>query len=94
MEKRSAAFHAVARGHVQGVGFRYSASAKARELKLVGWVRNCEDGSVELFAEGPASRLDAFEQWLRRGPAGAIVRELLLDRVEPRGQYADFSITF
>ena len=33
-------------GKVQGVGFRYHATYKARFLGLTGWVRNCYDGSV------------------------------------------------
>ena len=44
--------HAVVRGDVQGVGFRYYVQRKARQLGLPGWVRNNEDGSVELVAEG------------------------------------------
>ncbi len=93
-EKSSAAFHAIVVGRVQGVGFRYSACAKAGELRLGGWVRNLDDGSVEVVAEGAADRVALFEQWLRRGPTGAYVRELLVDPLEPRGRYSRFTIEF
>ncbi len=94
-EKRStAAFHAVVHGRVQGVGFRYTACAKAEELRLGGWVRNLDDGSVEVLAEGTTERLALFEEWLRRGPTGAYVREVLVDRIEPRGRYPRFTIEF
>ncbi|TMG57453.1 MAG: acylphosphatase, partial [Chloroflexi bacterium] len=54
--------HAVVRGDVQGVGFRYYVQRKARQLGLPGWVRNNDDGSVELVAEGER---DALEQLKR-----------------------------
>lgn len=45
-------------GHVQGVGFRYTAHAIAVDLGLRGWVRNLADGSVELVAESSQAGLD------------------------------------
>ncbi len=39
-------------GRVQGVGFRYHATYKARFLGLTGWVRNCYDGTVEMEVQG------------------------------------------
>jgi acylphosphatase len=65
-------------GRVQGVGYRWWAMSVARQLALVGWVRNLDDEqSVELVAEGPSARLDEFEAMLARGPGSAHV-----DRVE------------
>jgi len=60
-------------GQVQGVFYRASAEATARRLGLSGWVRNTEDGEVELVACGSAPRLDELEKWLWRGPANAQV---------------------
>lgn len=61
------------RGLVQGVFYRASTVSRAEELGLVGWVRNCPDGSVELEAEGPGERVEELLDWCRRGPAGARV---------------------
>lgn len=63
----------VVRGRVQGVGFRWFVREAAREAKLSGWVRNRQDGTVEVEAEGPAAALDSFRAMLRRGPDGAVV---------------------
>ncbi len=52
---------------------------QARRLGLMGWVRNLSDGSVEVLAEGPRSRLDQLLQFLHRGPAGAYVSEVQPD---------------
>ncbi len=60
-------------GKVQGVYFRHSTKVEAERLKLSGFARNLEDGSVEVFARGPAAALDSLKRWLQRGPARARV---------------------
>lgn len=67
------AVHAVVRGRVQHVGFRWFTERHASELGLGGWVRNTADGDVEVFAEGDASRVAQLLEALRRGPAHAEV---------------------
>lgn len=64
-------------GRVQGVFFRQSTREKAGELGLRGWVRNREDGAVEGVVQSrDAGALEAFRQWLRRGPPRAQVQDL------------------
>ncbi len=60
-------------GRVQGVFYRASTQARAQELGLSGWVRNCPDGSVELEASGDAEALQQLEAWLWQGPERAQV---------------------
>ncbi len=69
----NAAFRAIVRGRVQGVGFRYSTASCARELGVHGWVANQADGTVEVEALGARSVLDAFLAYLREGPRAARV---------------------
>ncbi len=63
-------------GRVQGVGFRYSSYRQANHLQLEGWVRNLDDGRVEVFAGGEKSRVERFVKWLRHGPEHAAVEEI------------------
>lgn len=51
-------------GVVQGVGFRYWTARKADELGLTGSVRNDDDGSVAVVAEGPQPLILEFRRWL------------------------------
>ena len=65
------------RGDVQGVGFRYFVQRKANQLGLRGWVRNNDDGTVEVVAEGDRAQLEELARALEGGPRMARV-----DRVE------------
>ena len=62
------------RGRVQGVGFRYFVEHSARALAIRGWVRNDDDGSVEVYALGTAGQLSDLAGLLMRGPRWAEVR--------------------
>jgi acylphosphatase len=59
---------------VQGVGFRYFVEDAARALGVTGWVRNLDDGSVEVYATGNRERLSEFAGLLWKGPRWAEVR--------------------
>lgn len=52
-------------GHVQGVGFRWTASRIAQSLDVAGWVRNDPDGTVSIAVEGEAGEVEAFISRLR-----------------------------
>jgi acylphosphatase len=61
-------------GRVQGVWFRESTRQEAARIGgLKGWVRNLEDGRVEVVAEGRAGDLERLREFLGRGPPGAQV---------------------
>lgn len=69
----------IARGRVQGVGFRAATAHEARRLGLRGWVRNRPEGDVEVLAGGEAASVDALLTWLGHGPRGARVAGLDVD---------------
>lgn len=66
-------------GRVQGVGFRWHAAERARELGLQGWVRNRRDGSVELCVAGEAAALAEMLAWAGVGPPPARVDSLRVE---------------
>ena len=71
---RSTARRYLISGQVQGVGFRYFAERAARAAGVTGWVRNLDDGRVEVQANGTPAQLNALESRLRTGPPRADVR--------------------
>ena len=60
-------------GHVQGVGFRWFVMRVATDAGLSGWVRNNQDGSVELEAAGTADAVSLLQQRVSVGPRGSRV---------------------
>ena len=70
------AVHIQVTGRVQGIGFRWFVRERARALDLGGWVRNMDDGGVELAASGAAAALEQLVSAVREGPPGAIVRNV------------------
>lgn len=64
-------------GKVQGVGFRWFVARNANRLRVVGYARNLNDGSVEVVAEAPDGACRAeFESLLGRGPEFAVVERV------------------
>jgi acylphosphatase len=72
-------------GCVQGVGFRWSARARASQLGVSGSVRNEDDGSVYAEAEGTDAAVDQFVAWCHRGPTGATVTRVTVRDGAARG---------
>lgn len=66
-------------GKVQGVYFRASTKEKAEELGVFGTVKNENDGSVRIEAEGHHESVKKFIEWCKQGPKGARVDELVIN---------------
>jgi len=63
-------------GRVQGVGFRWFVEKEARALGVSGWVRNNDDGTVEVLAAGTADQLSRLRRSLEAGPRAARVDQV------------------
>ena len=83
--------HYIVKGRVQGVGFRYFTRRLAEQLDIKGWVKNLENGAVEVHAEGDENPMEQFFRKIKRGPSLAFVQEVEAGEVEPEG-YQDFSL--
>ncbi len=79
-------------GRVQGVGYRAFAQQVAERLNLRGYVRNLDDGTVEVHAEGSRDALERFIKELERGPFLAVVERIDARWDKARGEYSEFLI--
>ena len=85
MNDSKKAVRAVVRGRVQGVGFRDASVREARAAGVLGWVRNDEDGSVRVHAEGAEGAVDALVEFLREGPPAARVETVEVEQAKVEG---------
>ena len=69
--------HFLIHGRVQGVGFRWFVQREAAELGLQGWVRNTDNGEVEVVASGPPEDLDELRAELKKGSRGSRVDKVI-----------------
>jgi acylphosphatase len=78
-------------GHVQGVGFRYTAQHVARGYAVKGYVRNLPDGRVELVAEGEEKELDQLAEAIKR-QMEQFIRRVDVSAGNATGEFTGFSI--
>ncbi len=79
-------------GCVQGVGFRFTTESIAAGFSVTGFVRNLNDGRVELVAEGNESELDRFQDAVHQA-LQANIREESAANTTPTGEFTSFRIT-
>jgi len=84
--------HLVVRGRVQGVYFRASAQREAKRLGLTGWIKNRDDGGVEIVAEGEEDQVKDLLVWAQHGPSTARVEEVDTRWRSYTGEYSEFKI--
>ena len=64
-------------GRVQGVNFRYTSMTEATKLGLTGWVRNDDDGSVEMEVQGPEETIEELFDIMQN-----ISRRIVIDSID------------
>jgi acylphosphatase len=80
------------RGRVTGVFFRASTQREAKRLGVTGWVRNRNDGSVEMVAEGEEDAIKEMISWAHHGPSAARVEHVDVRWRGYTGEFSDFRI--
>ena len=90
MEK--ARLHAIVKGLVQGVGYRFFVIRRAELLGLTGWVKNLPDGTVEVVAEGDRELLEELIKELWKGPSAAQVADVIINWERYTGEFKNFDV--
>jgi acylphosphatase len=86
--------HLIVLGDVHGVGYRFTVIEVARDLGLVGWVKNKPDGSVEIVAEGPREKLENLITWAKKGPPLARVDNVKINWQQAGGEFNRFDVKY
>ena len=86
--------HLFISGRVQGVCFRVEMEIRANRLKLSGFVRNLEDGRVEVVIEGDEEKVGKLVTWIKRGPMFAKVTNLEIIEEDYVGEFNKFKIIY
>ncbi len=92
MEMTNIARRFIISGAVQGVGYRFFAQRASARHQVVGYVKNLDDGRVEVLAEGPAQDVELFKHDLAAGPRFGFVEHIEEINVDPIGLYSSFRI--
>ena len=81
-------------GRVQGVFFRQTLKAKAKQNDVYGWVKNLNDGRVEAILEGDTDNVTQLIEWTHGGPANAIVEDVEIQNEKFTGEFSKFEVTY
>jgi acylphosphatase len=94
IEKQIKRVSVVVSGRVQGVGFRFFAKDIADSNAITGWVRNTDNRTVELEAQGNIASIESFCDTLKEGPQLSDVREIIVTEIPPISQESAFCIRY
>ncbi|SFL86308.1 acylphosphatase [Gracilibacillus orientalis] len=87
--------HVIVSGRVQGVGFRSFTQQVAMENDVVGWVKNLDDGSVEIEAQGKDDKVEKFFNQVKKGPSFfAKVKNIEITEKEIENTFKNFEIKY
>ena len=86
--------HIFVTGRVQGVFFRQSTKVMAIKNNVKGWVRNLDDGRVEIIGEGEIQDIENLIQWCKTGPANSRVDEFELSEENVTDEFENFEVRY
>lgn len=82
----------VVKGTVQGVFFRQFIKEHADNLKLCGFIRNLENGDVEIIVEGEQDQIQRMIEFSKKGPEHSHIRSVNVEEKKWSGEFKDFKI--
>lgn len=80
-------------GRVQGVAFRKYTHQMAKKYKITGFVKNLDNGSVYIEAEGQLEQIEKFIAWCHKGSPFSHVEKVEVKEGAPY-HYPSFDILF
>ncbi len=86
--------HIFVTGRVQGVFFRQSTKVMAIKNNVKGWIRNLDDGRVEIVAQGETQDIDNLAHWCKTGPANSRVDEFELSEENISDEFENFEVRY
>ncbi|ARP41456.1 acylphosphatase [Geobacillus thermodenitrificans] len=86
--------HVIVEGRVQGVGFRYFVQHEALKRQLTGWVKNNDDGTVEMEVQGHESAVQLFLDTIEAGTMFAKVSRMHIEQRDVRPDEKQFRIMY
>lgn len=81
-------------GKVQGVYFRQNTKRYAQKRGVYGWIRNLDDGQVEVVFEGEESAVKELVDFCSKGPEGSLVTNVTINWVPFKGEFQSFDIVY
>lgn len=84
--------HVFISGNVQGVGYRYFVRDNARKLGLKGYVRNTEDGNVEVVFQGDEKTIEQMVEICKKGPMLSEVKQIGMEWIDGEEKFESFEI--
>ena len=86
--------HVFVTGRVQGVFFRQATKVIAIKNNVTGWVRNLDDGRVEILIEGENKSVDSVIEWCNYGPANSRVDSIEVNNEEFKNEFSTFEVLY
>ena len=80
------------RGTVQGIFFRQFVKGHADKLRLTGFVRNLEDGDVEIIVEGEGEQIERLVRFVEKGPEHSQIRAVNVEERKWSGEFKEFKV--
>ncbi|MCK5191128.1 MAG: acylphosphatase [Methylococcales bacterium] len=84
--------HIIVSGRVQGVYFRAFTQNRAVKQGVTGFVRNKDDGTVEIVASANQDKLDQFVNWCNKGPLMAKVSQVIVNEYIVTEPFTQFEV--
>ena len=92
---KNIAYLVIYKGRVQGVGFRYTVLRFAQGYdSLTGYVKNKQDGTVEMYAEGKDYEVESLLEDITMGPHAGYIKEVMTNLMPSSGMYSDFKVEY